>query len=246
MLHRLAEEGATGAYTRAGGTLFLVEGRVAHAESPAAPGLEALLSREAARLRGHGRRAAHERAESAEAAQLPSALGRLPSGLLELCHRLALFDAVFFVLAPGGGPGRFRHGVRHGLSTDAPRVTTVAAEREAARRRALLDRVWPDTRLDGVPPVRTAPLPGAPVPDRRRAVLELVDGIRTATDIARLLGRPAFHTLVDLRRLAAAGLVRPGPSGSGVSGPPGEPPPEEFADPDIALLRRLRDALEGL
>ncbi|NEE16670.1 transcriptional regulator, partial [Streptomyces sp. SID7499] len=62
------------------------------------------------------------------------------------------------------------------------------------------------------------------------------------------LGRSAFHILVDLRRLAAAGLVeavraQPLPASS-TSGRIALP--EVTADPDIALLRRLRDALEAL
>lgn len=77
-------------------------------------------------------------------------------------------------------------------------------------------------------------------------MLALVDGARTAADISHVLGRPAFHTLVDLRRLAAAGLVR-------AAAPRPLPPPATPAwagaastDPDVALLRRLRDALEAL
>ena len=119
-----------------------------------------------------------------------------------------------------------------------------------------------------------------------------MDGERTASDISLVLGRPGFHTLVDLRRLAAAGIVttaiaddrvragpdrvhhvriqsRPDPptSGHAEAGPdesraPGAPAAplspvstvvaqaaeaaQASADPDVALLRRLRDALEAL
>ncbi|MFE0201435.1 transcriptional regulator, partial [[Kitasatospora] papulosa] len=44
MLLRLASERATGALLRDRGTLYLVEGRVVHAESPAAPGIDVLLA----------------------------------------------------------------------------------------------------------------------------------------------------------------------------------------------------------
>lgn len=68
--------------------------------------------------------------------------------------------------------------------------------------------------------------------------------MRTATDIAQELGRSAFHTLVDLRRLAAAGLVA---AVRETADPAGRIAlPEVTADPDVALLRRLRDALEAL
>ncbi|MGW5698683.1 transcriptional regulator, partial [Streptomyces asiaticus] len=85
--------------------------------------------------------------------------------------------------------------------------------------------------------------------------------IRTPARIARELGRPAFHTLIDIRRLAAAGHVatpratrpehpgRPGPpAASAAFAPPAPdrgPGAAVFTDPDIDLLRRLRDALEA-
>jgi hypothetical protein len=78
-------------------------------------------------------------------------------------------------------------------------------------------------------------------------VLARIDGVRTATDISRELGRPAFHTLVDVRRLAAAGIVSAraaAPAGLGIPSPVVRLPP--FADPHITLLKRLRDALEAL
>ena len=44
MLTRLADERATGVLDREYGTLHLAEGRVVHAESPLAPGLDELLA----------------------------------------------------------------------------------------------------------------------------------------------------------------------------------------------------------
>lgn len=44
MLVRLADERATGALLRDHGTLYLSEGRVVHAESPTAPGIDTLLT----------------------------------------------------------------------------------------------------------------------------------------------------------------------------------------------------------
>ncbi|CAM5390131.1 hypothetical protein SALBM217S_09889 [Streptomyces griseoloalbus] len=73
--------------------------------------------------------------------------------------------------------------------------------------------------------------------------------MRTASDIAQALGRSAFHILVNLRRLAAAGLVaavRAQPLPAAASAPGRITLPEVTANPDIALLRRLRDALEAL
>ena len=262
LLHRLAAERATGAFTRAGGTLFLVDGQVAHAESPAAPGVDVLLTAGGSLPGAAWHAAVAEAGPRGGVARRLVATGRVPGGVLELCQLAALYDAAFFVLAPGGGPGRFRHGTRHWLGS-VRTVSAEAVERETVRRRSLLDRVLADEGTDTLPLVRTPQRRDARVPARRRRVLELADGGRTACEIARALGRPAFHTLIDLRRLAAAGLVAPavrpgrtrtddgavpGPS-TGMPRAPaagGPPPPAEFEEPDVALLRRLRDALEAL
>ncbi|MET8773381.1 transcriptional regulator, partial [Streptomyces sp. NPDC004658] len=45
MLQRLAAERATGALMRDRGTLYLADGKVVHAESPATPGIDVLLTR---------------------------------------------------------------------------------------------------------------------------------------------------------------------------------------------------------
>ncbi|GAA2445620.1 hypothetical protein GCM10010405_31320 [Streptomyces macrosporus] len=113
-----------------------------------------------------------------------------------------------------------------------------------------MEELWPHPRVDTAPVVRRAG-GGTTAPTRRqRAVLESADGVRTPADIARRLGRPAFHVLIDVRRPAAAGHIETPPAP--------EPPrpsrasdrnPEAFAgpdaDPDVVLLRRIRGALEA-
>ncbi|MFE8915746.1 winged helix-turn-helix domain-containing protein [Streptomyces globisporus] len=247
MLQRLAVERATGALMRDRGTLYLADGQVVHAESPATPGIDVLLTTggtlrhegwwDAVAQAGAGNRVGRYLVDS----------GHVPGGALELCHLGALYDAAFFALAPTGTPARFRYGVAHWIGPVRP-VPVAAVERETLRRREFLDRIWPDPACDSAPLLRTAHRADAQVPARQRRLLELVDGVRTASDIAQALGRSAFHVLVDLRRLAAAGLVeavraQPLPAAAA----PGRITlPEVTADPDIALLRRLRDALEAL
>ncbi|MEV4193485.1 transcriptional regulator, partial [Streptomyces toxytricini] len=73
------------------------------------------------------------------------------------------------------------------------------------------------------------------------------DGLRTPADLAWVLGRPAFHTLLDVRRLAAAGLVET-PLAPVRAVRAATTLPDWMTDtqsPDVALLRRLRDALEA-
>ncbi|MFI1706855.1 transcriptional regulator [Streptomyces griseoruber] len=276
MLTRLAAERATGVLEREAGALYLAEGRVVHAESPLAPGLDVLLLTHGT-LDGASWQQALDRADADHGAlRLLLDADRIPRGALEVCHLGALYDAAYFALAPSSTPGRFRYGAGHPFGGLRP-VAVGALERETLRRRELLDRLWPDPLADGAPLMRAEAF-AAPAPTaRQRAVLALVDGVRTASDIARELGRQAFHTLVDVRRLAAAGLLTalfppplpapqphlppgapgaPGaPGGAGTAGAAGAPPaanPPPGAslprvnDPDITLLKRLRDALEAL
>ncbi|MEU5950978.1 transcriptional regulator [Streptomyces sp. NPDC047525] len=244
MLLRLAEEHATGALLRDQGVLYLSQGHVVHAESPAAPGIDVLLTTGGS-LPQQGWQDALSQAGSRHAVgQHLIDSGRVAAGELELCHLGALFDAAFFVLEPPGGATRFRYGAAHWLGQIHPVPATVVA-RETRRRRELLDSVWPDSVIDTAPVVPRAPAPGQTVGDRQREVLRLADGSRTPTQIAWALGRPAFHTLLEVRRLAAAGLVH-----TPRLPEPVEPPValwcmESSEDPDIALLRRVRDALEA-
>jgi hypothetical protein len=256
MLGRLATERATGVLVRESGSLYLADGQVVHAESPAVPGLDVLLTargtldadgwRDAVGAAGELRRVGRFLVES----------GRIGAGALEVCHLGTLYDAAYFALAPSGTPGHFRYGDTHWLGPVRP-VPVAAVEHETLRRRALLHRIWPDPAPDSAPLLLSGS-PAAPtVTARQHAVLALVDGVRTAADIALALARPAFHTLVDVRRLAAAGVIAPEATpppapappppteSSAPPAPPGTLPPS-FADPNITLLKRLRDALEAL
>ncbi|MFG3055895.1 hypothetical protein ACGFZP_33780 [Kitasatospora sp. NPDC048239] len=220
-VERLAGERATGALSGPVGTVYLADGLVVHAESELAPDLAALLT-------GCGRIAPETWRETVRLFGPQGGVGgallaqhRLTRGELELCHLGALYDAAFFLLdAATAGPWHFEPGVRHWLGP----VTAVAAQRlcrETERRRRLLERVWPWPQLDTAP-VRPAGQPdgreactdqGGRGPRRRpptRRQCELLahaDGRRTPAELARLLGRSAFATAVDVRRLAAAGLL---------------------------------------
>ncbi|MFE9627337.1 transcriptional regulator [Streptomyces sp. NPDC006527] len=246
MLTRLAAERATGVLEREHGALHLAEGRVVHAESPLAPGLDVLLA-------AHGTldptvwwEAVDRADEEYGVARLLLDSGRIGRGALEVCHLGAVYDAAYFALSPSSTPGRFRYGGGHWFGVLRP-VTVDALERETLRRREMLHRLWPDPLPDTAPLLAAESGSGAApgLTARQRAVLALVDGVRTASDIARTLGRQAFATLVDVRRLVAAGLLTaryPAPA-------PQTPPRVDLPrvdDPDITLLKRLRDALEAL
>ncbi len=244
MLTRLAAERATGVLEREHGALHLAEGRVVHAESPLAPGLDVLLAAHGTLDPAVWWEAVERADEEYGVARLLLDSGRIGRGSLEVCHLGAVYDAAYFALSPSSTPGRFRYGGGHWFGVLRP-VPVDALERETLRRREMLHRLWPDPLPDTAPllPAESGAVPGLTA--RQRAVLALVDGVRTASDIARSLGRQAFSTLVDVRRLAAAGLVT-------AQFPPAAPqtPPRvdlpHVDDPDITLLKRLRDALEAL
>ncbi|MGW0331144.1 hypothetical protein ACWD0J_04550 [Streptomyces sp. NPDC003011] len=226
MLSRLAAERATGVLVRERGTLQLAEGRVVHAESPSAPGLGVLLTARGTLDADTWRQALTETGDRHRAGHLLVDGGHLTRGALDVCRIVALYDAAYFALAPSSTPGHFRYATGGGPGCPCP-VPVAALERETLRRRDVLHRIWPDPATDEAPLVR-ARRPAPPPPStRQHAVLARLDEVRTAADIARELGRPGFHTLVDLRRLAAAGAVSPRPE------PSAEPPPE-LTDPHPA------------
>jgi len=230
------------------GSVYLAEGAVVHAESPFAPDVETLLAGD--------RRPVEPREAQIRAAGLVSAAER------ELCQLSALLDAAFFALQQD----RIRLAFKTGR---LPRLTAVHALsadslRDAiGRRRALLNHVWPwpdvDTaavtcRLGPAGEARRMPVGTA----EQHAVLAAADGLRTPPEIARLLRRSAFGTLLAVRQLAAAGLVEtPGRQvdPSSVPDPPAtDRPPQPLSrteprhdpsDPEVALLLRLRAALEA-
>ncbi|MEV8095379.1 transcriptional regulator [Kitasatospora sp. NPDC085879] len=284
----LSADLATGALHGSAGTVHLVNGEVVHAESPATPDVGTLLT-SAGRLSARTWADAMAAARDRSAAEYLVAAGSIGRGELELCHLTAVLDAAFFALPQNDGPIGFLPGVRPGLTLARP-LATGELRLAVGRRRVLLDRTHPVADLD-VSPVRarTGPTEAGRRPatcsGRRRAVLAAADGFRTPAQIARLLGRSAYTTLLDIRHLAAAGLVEtPAPAAvpaplaaaraaagpvaapvlsSAPARPDGVPPqagpppahPEVLLpspalhdfppDPEIALLLRIRAALEA-
>ncbi|MFJ6776989.1 hypothetical protein ACIQOV_39565, partial [Kitasatospora sp. NPDC091257] len=219
----LADRRATGALRGPLGSLHLIDGRVAAAESLRAPGLADLLI-------GCGRITPEDWAELLRAHGPRSRVGEalverrlLTRGELELGHLGTLFDAAFFVLAdPAGGVWRFEADTRHWLGPVAE-VDPARIRREVERRRKLLDGIWPWEQLDTAP-VRPAECgrrsSHRSCGRRRRELLDHADGRRTPADLARLLGRSGFGVTADVRRLAAAGLLdAPRPSAAAPAAP---------------------------
>lgn len=244
-LAALAADRATGALSGERGIVYLVRGRVVHVESAHTPDLGMLLTRGGTVAPEDWWDAVGRAGADHQVGRRLVAGGRLTAGALELCHLGALFDAAYFVLAHDGPARRFRPGAEHWLGPVRP-VPVDTVVRESLRRRALLDRLWPDPAVDTAPLATTAGA-GTPVlPVRRGRILARVDGVRTAAGIAAALGCRTYHTLVELRRLAADGLVVPAARPAAPAAPVPGRPGVAWDDPDTALLRRLKDALEAL
>ncbi|CAL9280399.1 hypothetical protein [Streptomyces sp. SudanB52_2052] len=244
LLATLAAQGASGALSTASGIVYLAAGHVVHVESAVTPDLGDLLTHSGA-LAPDGWWAAIDQAgrRCRVGRQLVDS-GHLAAGALELCHLGALFDAAYFVLAHDGPALRFRPGVAHWLgAVRSVPVDTVL--RESRRRRELLHRIWPEPAID-VAPLARVPSDPVELPARRGRALAQVDGVRTAAQIATALACRTFHTLVELRRLAAAGLVVPADPATASAEPGPAPLPAALDEPDTALLRRLLHALEAL
>ncbi|WP_327074835.1 hypothetical protein OG196_36705 [Kitasatospora purpeofusca] len=216
-VERLAAERATGALRGPAGTVYLVDGLVTHAESDRAPDLAALLTTSGRLDPDTWREAVHRFGPYARVGEALVEQGRLTRGELELCHLGTLYDAACFLIDTPATlvSWTFAPGMRHWLGPVAA-VGAHRLRREAERRRHLLDRIWPSEQLDTVPLRRTAgqaPAPGRharrvrPPTRRQYELLDRADGRRTAAELARLLGRSAFATAADVRRLAAAGLL---------------------------------------
>ncbi|MCK1795044.1 hypothetical protein MTQ01_03250 [Streptomyces sp. XM4193] len=219
VLARLAAEGATGALFGEAGAVYLQAGQVVHAESPAAPTIGELLVRAGRTAADAWQSALRQSERRGRVAHALLAEGRVARGQLEICHLGALYDAAWFALGGDLAPLRFRAGADHWLGAIRP-VPAAVVDREVRRRCRLLNAppqpqaaapVRPSSAAlaarAGGRPWRCAGLPA--VPPRRQPVLTAADGARSATDIARLLGRPTFHVLLDVRRLANAGYLEP-------------------------------------
>ncbi|MCK7626340.1 hypothetical protein MUU72_25090 [Streptomyces sp. RS10V-4] len=264
-LDRYAAERATGALRGPAGCVYLHQGAVYCVECPAAPGPGTRLAA-AGRLAPECWRHAEEAAGAdRQGARFLVGRGWLTRGELELCQLTAMLDAACFVLPPAPGSVSFAPGEAHWLGVVRP-VGAGALLAAVARRRAQLDRLGAWAAADGAPVVPVPPAPGGrPLTGRQRWLLAHADGRRTPGQLAHALGRSAFLTVLEVRRLAAAGRVRlpapaalprrrPGAFRDGpraADAPPGptawhlpDPGVLATADPDAALLVRLRTALE--
>ncbi|MFF5292848.1 DUF4388 domain-containing protein [Paractinoplanes globisporus] len=211
LLAQVAGERQTGALVvggHPGGAVYVLEGRVIYAESPAAPGVGELLTA-SGRLAGRTWQNALDRGTSgAQVGRLLVEQGHLTQGELELCVLGAIYDAAYFALSPADAPVEFLGGATHWLGP-VVHVDPAAVAREVRRRARLLDDIFPDARVDTaiVSPIARPPRERISVTAPQWELLVHADGQRTPADLAFLLGKAGYATIQELRRLAAAGLL---------------------------------------
>jgi hypothetical protein len=230
LLKQVAGERQTGALMvsgRPGGAVYVLEGRVVYAESPAAPGVGALLTSSGRLAARTWQNALDLGTSTARVGRLLVEQGHLTQGELELCVLGATYDAAYFALAADPVAVDFLPGATHWLGP-VVHIDPAAVDKEARRRGRLLAEIFPDPRVDtaAVSPAPRAPRERVGLTAAQWELLVHADGQRTPADLALLLGRAGFATIQELRRLAAAGLI--------------ELPEVRAEAPELVLLPRAR------
>ncbi|MEV0128016.1 ADAM 12 protein [Dactylosporangium sp. NPDC050688] len=239
----------TGALTvvgEPGGVIFLRDGLVNGVESPTAPSVDRLLT-----AAGLVEERVWETIPSRPARALVEG-GHVSAAEIELCALNALYDAAYFVLSTARAELRFAPDIEHWLGAEC----TVTADQvcdHVARQRRILDEVHPSDVTDTAPvrPVLRPGLDRVLVSGLQWEIVLHADGQRTPQELAGLLGRSAYAVTLDVRRLAAAGLIEapvaPVPAepeaAAGVQHPAPVPAGPEAAaaqDPDPAVHHAAR------
>jgi len=198
-----------------GGSVYLVDGLIEYAECPVVSGVDRLLTA-SGRLPAESWRAALAagRTQHRVGAELLTG-GLLTRIELETVTVLAVFDAAHF-LFDTVVEVRFEPGVRHPLGPACGLELRAVCD-EVDRRKRLLVDAWPDASIDtaAVVPVRRLPNQFVALTAVQWEVVANADRRRSPIDLARLLGRDTYTVLLEVRRMARAGLVEPGrPGGS--------------------------------
>jgi hypothetical protein len=210
VLHRWCLAGATGALRIVGlpgGAVYLIDGRITHAECPLTSGVPELLT-------ASERVSSEAWSAAMEAGRADHRVGDvlverqdITAAELEVTTRTALFTAALFQL-PAEAPTHFDVGVRHLLGTmrgvDFDQLCA-----EVDRRRDLLSAAWPDNTVDtaALRPVRQLPGHHVALTSTQWTILTNADRILSPIELARALGQDTFTVLLEARRMAQAGLI---------------------------------------
>ncbi|WP_157017394.1 DUF4388 domain-containing protein [Cryptosporangium arvum] len=226
-LRELATLGATGALhveAFSGAVLYLQDGAVTHVDAGSAPGIGTLLTASGRLSKDVWESVLTVGGPTGRVGALLVEQGYLSQGELELCVNGALFDAAYFALTLEPTSVKFVEGERSWFG-GALRVDVERLVREVTRRQDQLTRVFPSSEFDSAALTLVARLPKEQivVDGLRWELLLSADGRRTPLELARMLGRGGFATLLEVRRLAAIGLAL-SPSATGAAARPAVTP----------------------
>ncbi|MBB5110134.1 hypothetical protein FHS40_009264 [Streptomyces spectabilis] len=266
----LATRRATGAVRSPTGCFYLYQGEVYCAESPASTGLEQLLTASGRVSPARWKEAVQAAGPSFQVGHHLLECGWLTQGELELSQSCTVIDAALFALPFPPDAAEFTPGVTHWLGVIRP-IPVAAIIRAVQHCAAKLSQFHAWASADRTPVIAAYPPPYM-VTYRQRELLAHADGRHTPPELAQMLGRSAFETILATRRLAARGLVQlpnepptaysslpglprrlPGSTLAEQSQPgvsdvttwqPSIPAAQSCSNPDVALLVRLRTALE--
>jgi hypothetical protein len=234
------QTGALSVIGQPGGLVFVVDGRVAYAESPATPGVEAAVLRAAepddaawARAVASMRTRSGRDAAAARADDIVRGGGFAPLRLA-VTAEWAVADALLAML---GGQGvtvsrtRFLGGRQPWVELCEP-VTAGAGLAEVGRSARVLatlaSRVGPD---DTIRRQAGSPVGRVRLTAHQWDIVRLADGRRTPRDLSWLCGRSTLATTVDVHQLVELGVL--GVTGRSTHEPAGNgttPGPHEVRD----------------
>jgi hypothetical protein len=206
--------GATGALRALGppgGTVYLTAGRVSYAECPLACGVNRLLTA-SGRLGADIWRTALAAGRSTGRVDVElTRHGLLQRLELESAYLAATYGAAHFLL-DARCEVRFEMGVRHpmGPVLDIDLADVCA---EVDRRRQALHDAWPDAAVDTSPviPVRRPDGHHVSLTALQWEIVLNAGRRRTPIDLARVLGRDTYATILAVRRMVRGGLAVPLP-----------------------------------
>ena len=229
-----------------GGTIYLADGGIAACETPGAPGLEVILLR--SRRVSEADWDAAFTAAAVGGRQMTAELidrGLLGAGEVEALLRTALADAMF-ALVSGQVDSWAEAPAADCLLPLAPPARGGWLLNEATRRRQVL-AAFAEPAVSAQD--RVAAVPGAAQATRvlgqgQDELLALANGRRTARDLAFVLGRGLYETMLQLSRMRVRNVVVIGSSDAAPNGAAPDSAAADGAEDDrtgAGLPRRRKD-----
>ncbi|MFG1926306.1 hypothetical protein [Cryptosporangium sp. NPDC048952] len=193
------------------GSIYLIDGEVYYVHTPAAPGVDCLLQASGTVATPAFQSAWTTGAASGQVGDVLVKSGALSRGEAELCTASAITDGAYALLTASPadtGPVRFAAGDGHWWGP-VRRIGADALDVQIRKRKRLLERT-PPANVDDQPVVATMRLGRHHVvlTDLQWELIVHANGRRTPRELARLLGRSAFNTILESRRLVTAGLIQ--------------------------------------